>query len=99
MNPVTNPNLVPSHTYHVTTCSCERFYVCTRLHGVACQKIVTCDSREQLKSGSFLMSVAASMVLNVVLLGCACCGVVSSLLLIYGIYRVSGHTLPKGGYT
>ncbi|XP_023725111.1 uncharacterized protein LOC111874115 isoform X1 [Cryptotermes secundus] len=28
-----------------------------------------------------------SMVLNVVLLACACCGVLSSLLLIYGIYK------------
>jgi hypothetical protein len=34
-------------------------------------------------------SVAASMTLNVVLLGCAVCGVFSSVLLIYGIYRVS----------
>jgi hypothetical protein len=42
------------------------------------------------------MSVAASMVLNMVLLACACCGVLSSLLLIYGIYRVSGQTILRG---
>jgi hypothetical protein len=39
------------------------------------------------------------MVLNVVLLACACCGVLSSLLLIYGIYRVSDGTLPRGIYS
>jgi hypothetical protein len=37
-------------------------------------------------------SVAASMALNVVLLCCASCGVPSSVLLIYGIYRVSHYT-------
>jgi hypothetical protein len=31
----------------------------------------------------------------VVLLACACCGVLSSLLLIYGIYRVSDQTVPE----
>jgi hypothetical protein len=41
------------------------------------------------------MSVAASMKLNMVLLGCAVCGVFSSVLLIYGIYRVSHQTLTS----
>jgi hypothetical protein len=48
------------------------------------------DSKYQIS-----MSVAASMRLNVVLLGCAACGVFSSVLLIYGIYRVSHQRLTS----
>jgi hypothetical protein len=69
----------------------------SRANVFLCVARPSCGSREQLMSGSFVTPVPASMVLNVVLLVCACCGVLSSLLLMYGIYRVSDPLLPGGG--